>query len=58
MDRNTGQLVKIFWEDAAECHNDFHDSDVHAIINNKKDDYFDMLLQEEDVAIDLEMPTT
>ncbi len=56
MDHETRQLVKNFWEDAPECHNNFHDFDfsVHAIVNNKKDDDFDMLLQKEHIAIDLE----
>ena len=56
MDHETGQLCKNFWEDAAECHNDFDDinNSELLIINNNNDDDFDALMKREVILVDLE----
>ena len=56
MDHETGQLCKNFWEDAAECHNDFDDinNSELLIINNNNDDDFDALMKREVILVNLE----
>lgn len=49
VDHETGQMVKNFWVDAADCHNDFADNDdcqLH-IVNNSNDEDLKRLINEE-----------
>jgi hypothetical protein len=51
MDHETGQMVKNFWQDAAECYNDFSDNDdgqLHIIDNTNDVDLAVLLAEEED----------
>ena len=56
MDHETGQMMKNFWEDAVDCHNDFDDSDIckDVILNSSDDKDFKTLLNNEYIAVDLE----
>ena len=55
-DHETGQMVKDFWKDAADAHNDNDDpaSDLLLLVNNNNDEGFDELLQYEEIPVDLD----
>jgi hypothetical protein len=55
-DHETGQLVKNFWKDAAEAHNDNDDpaSDLLVLVDNNNDEGFQELLLCEETKVNLD----
>lgn len=55
-DHETGQMVKNFWKDTADAHNDNEDqeSDLLLLVNNKNDEDLNQLLQYEETTVDLD----